>query len=206
VINQKFGRLTVKTEAEPYISRKGKKQRKWLCECECGNTKEVLQQALKSGSTISCGCYNASKNRTHGKSSSREYNIWRGMKKRCHLESDENYSQYGGSGIEVCKEWRESFEQFYKDMGDAPKDFTIDRINNNKGYFKENCRWASAVTQNQNRGNNKSNSSGYKGVCAFKDKWKAYISINKKQTVLGIFDTKEEAYQVRLEAESKYYI
>ena len=205
MINQVFGKLKVIEEADPYVSPKGVKQRKWLCECECGTRKRVLQQALKSGSTVSCGCYNASKNKTHNKSNSREYNIWRSMKKRCHLISDPHYKQYGNKGITVCNKWRNSFSAFIEDMGSAPANYTIDRIDNTKGYYKENCRWASRVTQNQNRKNFSSNTSGYKGVCAHKEKWRAYISVEGKQISLGRFNTKEEAYQARLKAEAEYY-
>ena len=80
----------------------------------------------------------------------RTYEIWKGMKARCHNKKNKSYYNYGAKGIEVCKSWRNSYAQFLADMGEAPEGKTIDRIKGNRGYEKNNCRWASRAEQSRN--------------------------------------------------------
>ena len=88
----------------------------------------------------------------HGLVGSRVYRIWSGMKTRCYLKSSRGYKWYGAKGITVCDEWLNSFEKFYEDMGDPPTNkHQIDRIDNDKGYNKENCRWVLSFQNNRNR-------------------------------------------------------
>lgn len=89
----------------------------------------------------------------HGLSLSREHKSWESMIHRCTNKNAANYAMYGGRGITVCEEWLQ-FENFYRDMGERPNGHSLDRINNNLGYFKDNCRWASTVEQLNNRRNN----------------------------------------------------
>lgn len=122
----------------------------WKCRCECGAVKEVLAGLLRSGSSRSCGCNRA----RHGYSQTPTGAAWYGMRQRCYNPNDKNYSSYGGRGIEVCKRWQESFENFFADMGEAPKGLTLDRIEVDGNYEPGNCRWATRQTQQRNRRNN----------------------------------------------------
>jgi len=131
----------------------------WLFKCDCGNEIILNKANVKNGHTKSCGCYNAKvaadRLRTHGMKQTKEYRTWGNMKKRCLNPNDKNYKKYGGRGITVCKNWEDSFEEFFKDMGYAPTPkHTIDRINNNGIYEAANCRWATQKEQNRNYSRN----------------------------------------------------
>lgn len=94
------------------------------------------------------------RNTTHGMSRDKTYFCWQGMKNRCKNKNDVNYKNWGGRGIKICDEWMK-FENFYRDMCDRPEGKTLDRIDNNKGYCKENCRWATPKEQLNNKRNNR---------------------------------------------------
>ena len=91
----------------------------------------------------------------HGVKDKRTYSIWKLMKKRCYNPKSSRYARYGGRGISVCDAWRDSFDAFNRDMGNSPAGMAIDRIDNDKGYSKDNCRWVTALENNRNRGSNK---------------------------------------------------
>lgn len=129
----------------------------WETRCDCGGTKEVLRQNLLR--TRSCGCLHSetttTRNRaraTHGHSRPRspEYLSWTAMRGRCLNPRNPAYESYGGRGITICERWN-SFENFLDDMGPRLKAESIDRIDSDKGYYPENCRWADWVTQNDSR-------------------------------------------------------
>jgi len=73
------------------------------------------------------------------------------MKYRCESPASKDYPRYGGRGIELCREWSEDFVNFLQDMGEAPVGMQIDRIDNDKGYQKDNCRWATILEQANNK-------------------------------------------------------
>ncbi len=127
----------------------------WKCKCECGGEAIVDGSDLRSGRAKGCGCLIGKQNTTHGKSKTKTYNVWFGMRKRCHDPQDPAYKNYGARGVSVCDEWLSSFDAFYRDMGDPPEGKTLDRINNDLGYSKENCRWIGMAEQMNNKRNNR---------------------------------------------------
>jgi hypothetical protein len=155
---EKFGRLTVLGDTG---NRSKSGSVVWLCRCICGNEARVSGTLLSTGQTRSCGCLfldvAAKKGRdkkTHGMSGFTEYRTWTGMKHRCFSENDKKWHSYGGQGITVSNDWL-SFLKFYEDMGPKPEGMSLDRIDTNGDYCKENCRWATQKTQQNNRRNNK---------------------------------------------------
>lgn len=148
LVGQRFGNLTV-------ISFHGyrNKHTHWNCICSCGGLATVTSCNLTRGNTLSCGCIQkerASKaSKTHGLSQHRCYNAWRAMISRCEDTKNIMYHRYGARGISVCNEWHK-FENFIADMGVPSPKKDIDRIDNSKGYSKENCRWVDRTTNARN--------------------------------------------------------
>lgn len=146
-----FGKLKV-------IERDSNKKlgTRWLCNCECGTTVSIFTTSLTRTNrpTTSCGCDWLKSITVHGRHGKPGYATWLSMVQRCTNTSSKHYKHYGGRGITVEDSWR-SYENFYKDMGEKPEGMSLDRIDNNKGYCKDNCRWASAKEQNRNRRNNR---------------------------------------------------
>lgn len=131
-----------------------KGKRYWLCRCHCGNEFTTVANAVKDGSTKSCGCSLANrKNRlTHGLRKTPEYQSWAGMKQRCLNPKNPRYDSYGGRGITICKRWMNSFDNFYADMGPKPSPLhTIERKNNDGNYTPRNCIWGDKKQQANNR-------------------------------------------------------
>ena len=128
----------------------------WLCRCRCGKIKEIAAQSLLNGSSTKCmKCRKSTGNSTHGfcKNGKKplEYHIWNSIKNRCKNPNIPGYKNYGGRGITICKEWDECFEKFLDDMGVKPfKDASVERIDNEKGYSKENCKWIKRIHQMKN--------------------------------------------------------
>ena len=154
ITDRRFGRLVAKVFVP---GRQNYPRGKWLCECDCGGWCTETYSNLVSGRTVSCGCKRREQcsfmNKKHGKSATRLYSIWEGMKSRTSNPHIPCYPDYGGRGIALCAEWASDFMAFYHwaiDNGYS-EELTIDRINNDEGYRPDNCRWATMKEQAANR-------------------------------------------------------
>lgn len=151
---QIFTRLKVIKEVEKPAHLKTNGGRYWLCKCDCSTEAIVYQGRLRDGTSKSCGCL-AKERRIagctkHGRVGTREYYSWNNMRNRCNNPKFAQYKDYGGRGINVCKQW-DSFNVFYKDMGTRPEGTSIDRIDNDGNYEPQNCKWSTPKEQMSNR-------------------------------------------------------
>lgn len=144
----RYGRLTVVRE----VDKRGQ-HRMFECKCDCGNVKTFIFNNLRKNHSTTCGC-SWDGNPTHGMSHTIEYDSWCNMRRRCTEVKNHKYSRYGGRGITVCDRWKNSFENFYEDMGASPgPEYSLGRIDNDGDYCPVNCRWETAMQQVRNRSN-----------------------------------------------------
>ena len=151
-VGEKFHRLTVVSEAP---KREGNNDRRVTAFCECGTLKDYVLTEVRLGKTKSCGCFfrESKKALTHGHTRggkfSPEYHSWVAMRTRCLNPESTHFTYYGGRGIQICEAWAK-FENFLADMGERPEGSSLDRIDVDKGYSPENCRWATRIQQGRN--------------------------------------------------------
>lgn len=175
-MGQRFGRLTV----TGFVHKRNKWY--WRCRCDCGN--EIVAQGciVRSGHTLSCGCYQrevaSEANITHGMTKSRLYRIYNAVKNRCYNQGQPNYVNYGARGIRMCEEWLNSFENFreWAMSSGYTDDLTIERIDNSKDYGPDNCRWATRAEQSRNTRRN--HLFTYEGRTQVLTDWCAELGLN----------------------------
>lgn len=207
---QKFGRLTVVEFTRWNRISDDQQVSMWNCLCDCGNSIEMRRSYLHATEVPSCGCHKSevlsALQTKHGMNGTPTHRSWSKMKERCYLESYKEKDYYQARGIEVCERWLESFENFFEDMGERPEGTSLDRIDPDKGYDPDNCRWSDLTIQSYNRRMNTNNTSGRTGVFQLRNgNWQAIISYYKDRIVLAYDVSYEEACRVREDAEIKYY-
>ena len=196
--------MTPKLIGEPYLRKPSEnsrqRERYVMYECQyCKGEFEGIYYNIIRGQK-SCGCHrDVGKTKTHGLSKHRFYKIWHQVVRRCTNPKDNDYMDYWARGITVCEEWLDikKFIEWAERTHPNIKGVSLDRIDNDKGYSPENCRWADSFTQAINQRIGKNNTSGYVGITSNGSNWMARIMVNNKRVCLGTFLTKEEAVQVR---------
>jgi len=156
IIGQKFSSLIV-VEDLGLIFVNDRRRHCAIVKCECGNKKLARVSSLTKNVMQSCGCIAHKKllkfSYKHGMHRTKIFRLWSGLFTRCYNKASPSYKYYGSRGIKVCKRWH-VFINFYNDMGNRPKNKSLDRIDNDKGYKPSNCRWATYKQQANNRSNN----------------------------------------------------
>lgn len=193
-IGKKFNRLLLLQELPTIKTSGGNSKRIGSFECDCGVVKSIEIQSVIHNITNSCGCLNKEiatkrakeRNYKHGEAKSSEYNAWRSMKKRCLNPKNFHFKHYGGRGIKISDEWVNSFENFINDMGKKPsKEYSLERLENNGNYTKENCIWATKMQQCQNQRTNKN--IDYKGEIKCVSEWARLLNMSHEKLSYRLF-------------------
>ena len=214
--NERYGRLLVIKEAEPYVGSKIGKRRRWECVCDCGNVTVVNQDNLRRGNTKSCGCLSLEKLTKHDGTGTRLHNIWRVMRNRV-SENNRDHKKYYDKGVKVCDEWQDfaEFRKWALDNG-YTEDLTIDRIDANKDYQPDNCRWVTMSVQNYNKTLDNRNKTGIAGIrwLPKDNRWNVriqdtrinkYLSKNFKSFEEAMVWRKDKEVEIHGETLEKYY-
>lgn len=151
-VGSRFGRLVVLA----YHRGSHDKESRVDAVCDCGARINVILRSLREGHTKSCGCMSRElflrRSTKHGRNGSPEHLCWKAMRARCYNPNASNFAWYGAKGVSVCERWRDSFENFFADMGPRPsKGYTVDRIDPLGNYEPSNCRWATWAEQAKNK-------------------------------------------------------
>lgn len=182
-IKEYFGEKKYKLSPIREVERLGNK-RTFLFLCDCGKEHIAHVRAVKSGHTKSCGCQRVEstikRSTKHGKAKLPEYQIWAGIKTRTtNKKRHGSEKDYVFRGIKMSNEWINNFDKFYEDMGPRPSTrHTIERIDNSKGYFRTNCKWATRTEQNRNKRNNLL--LDYQGKTKCISEWSEITGINEE--------------------------
>jgi hypothetical protein len=172
-----------------------------MFECPiCLKAYRVAAPQVKIGTSSKCGsCSSRLSSITHGCTNTPGYKRWEGMISRCYNIANESYHRYGARGITVCDEWRTTPVEYLKYISNLPNAFihkwSLDRIDNNKGYTPDNIRWAAPITQAENGTNGTHGKSKYKGVTWNKsaNKWMVRLMVNGVRTLIGYYSDELEA-------------
>lgn len=181
-VGMKFGLLTV-ISRDTVNSKPGREY--VIVKCKCGVEKTTRFDSLTMGVTKTCGCGKKLHGLVHGHNKidkrSPEYTSWDSMVQRCTNPKHPVFDDYGGRGLTVCERWL-SFNNFLSDMGVKPSvKFSIERIDNNMGYFKENCRWATQAEQMRNT--RRTRNITVLGVTKCLSDWVAEIGIDRRTVI-----------------------
>jgi hypothetical protein len=202
------GKLRVLSKFEWFDGCARRKSRSWICVCECGTFKVLMEDKFKRNK--SCNCERRDMKKTHGKSKNPLYRTYHAMIQRCYNPRNSKFHLYGGNGVSVCDRWLEpapnGFLNFLEDMGSKPTGTSLNRINGSKIYSKETCSWDSLTVQAFDQLLTKPTISGHVGIVANKEgTYSARISYKREIILLGTFKTLDEALLKRKEAEIEYY-
>jgi len=173
----------------------------WRCICDCGNYNNILGFRLRYGKTRSCGCIVKSRS---GLSTSPTYRSWQAMIQRCYDPNVAHYKRYGALGITTCDRWKNSFDSFLADMGERPVGMTLDRIDSNGNYSKENCRWATPSQQSNNR--KKNNILTFDGISKSLTLWakeKNMIPATLRKRIYELKWSTEDSFNIKVRKSKK---
>lgn len=204
---KQFGRLTVLYRS---VENSPDNHPMWVCKCSCGNIKSIRSRSLRTGETKSCGRCKSTISPLHVRThKNRLYHTWSEMIRRCSGHGT-NARYYHGKGISICDQWKD-YDNFadWAERSGYDQNFEIDRIDGDKGYSPENCRWVTHKQNSRNRKARSNNNTGYPGIHKREMKkgtaFRVVISTDNGRIRLGTFYNLEEAKAVRRAAELKYW-
>jgi predicted XRE-type DNA-binding protein len=202
-----FNRLKIIEETDKHVYPSGKTRRKFIAQCSCGSPpKTYLLNDLTTGHTKSCGCLDMEQKVIHGMHKSRAYQCWADMKTRCDCKENKYYDYYGGRGIYYCDKWK-TFEGFWEDMQDGySEDLTLNRRNNDEGYFKENCMWDNRNFQGHMKRKKQNTLFKSFGITLTREgTFAARMKVNEKAVYLGSYPTELLAAKAYDDASQMFY-